>query len=142
MRFLMKTNYYQSIRLFKYRSTFFWYLTLVFACLVLPMIADSYMVSQFSFICIYAVAAVGLMLLTGFTGLISMGHAAFFAIGSYTSAILTSKGVPFLAALPAAGIMAAIAGIIIGRPILHLTGLYLAIATLGAAFIIEEILVR
>ena len=82
------------------------------------------------------------MLLTGFTGQISMGHAAFLAIGSYTSAVLTAKGVPFLLALPASGVTAALVGIVIGRPILHLTGLYLAIATMGAAFIIEEILVR
>ncbi|MBI9077475.1 MAG: branched-chain amino acid ABC transporter permease [Desulfatibacillum sp.] len=142
MRFLMKTDYYQDIRIFKYRSTFFWYVALIIGCLLLPKVVDEYLVSQFSFICIYAVAAVGLMLLTGFTGQISMGHAAFFAIGSYTSAILTSHGVPFLIALPASGLVAAIVGVIIGRPILHLTGLYLAIATMGAAFIIEEILVR
>ncbi|ACL01779.1 inner-membrane translocator [Desulfatibacillum aliphaticivorans] len=142
MRFLMKTDYYQDIRLFKYRSTFFWYLALVVGCLFLPKILDEYMLSQLTFICIYAVAGVGLMLLTGFTGQISMGHAAFLAIGSYTSAVLTAKGVPFLLALPASGVTAALVGIVIGRPILHLTGLYLAIATMGAAFIIEEILVR
>ena len=142
MRFLMKTNYYQDIRLFKFQSTFFWYLALIVGCLFLPKVLDEYLVSQLTFICVYAVAAVGLMLLTGFTGQISMGHAAFFAIGSYTSAVLTAKGLPFLLALPASGVMAAIVGIIIGRPILHLTGLYLAIATMGAAFIIEEILAR
>jgi branched-chain amino acid transport system permease protein len=138
----MKTDYYQDIRLFKYRSTFFWYLALVLGCVLLPKIIDEYMLSQLTFICIYAVAGVGLMLLTGFTGQISMGHAAFLAIGSYTSAVLTAKGVPFLLALPASGVTAALVGIVIGRPILHLTGLYLAIATMGAAFIIEEILVR
>jgi len=95
-----------------------------------------------TFICVYAVAAVGLMLLTGYTGQVSMGHAAFFAIGSYVSAILTSKGVPFLLSLPAAGVFAGAVGIIVGRPILHLTGLYLAIATMGFAFIVGEILVR
>ena len=142
MRFLMKTDYYQDIRLFKYKSTFFWYLALVAGCMLLPKILDEYMLSQLTFICIYAVAGVGLMLLTGFTGQISMGHAAFLAIGSYTSAVLTAKGVPFLLALPASGVTAALVGIVIGRPILHLTGLYLAIATMGAAFIIEEILVR
>jgi branched-chain amino acid transport system permease protein len=138
----MKTNYYQDIRLFEYRSTFFWYLALVIGCLILPLLLDEYLISQLTFICMYAVAAVGLMLLTGYTGQVSMGHAAFFAIGSYTSAILTSKGIPFILALPAAGILAGIVGIFIGRPILHLTGLYLAIATMGFAFIVDEILVR
>ncbi|MEE4352825.1 MAG: branched-chain amino acid ABC transporter permease [Desulfatiglans sp.] len=142
MRFLMKTDYYQDIQLFKYRSTFFWYLSLVMACLILPLLLDEYLLAQLTFICIYAVAAVGLMLLTGYTGQVSMGHAAFFAIGSYTSAILTSKGIPFVLALPTAGIMAGGVGIVIGRPILHLTGLYLAIATMGFAFIVDEILVR
>jgi branched-chain amino acid transport system permease protein len=142
MRFLMKTKYYQDIRLFKYRSTFFWYLVLVIALLMLPAILDDYLVSQLTFIAMYGVAAVGLMLLTGYTGQVSMGHAAFFAIGSYTTAILTAHGVPFILALPAAGIAAGIVGVCIGRPILHLTGLYLAIATMGFAFIIDEILVR
>jgi len=142
MRFIMKTNYYQDIRLFKYRSTFFWYLALVSGSLILPLLLDEYLISQLTFICMYAVAAMGLMLLTGYTGQVSMGHAAFFAIGSYTSAILTSKGVPFILALPAAGILAGVVGILIGRPILHLTGLYLAIATMGFAFIVDEILIR
>ena len=142
MRFVMKTHYVQDIRLFKYRSTFFWYLALVIGCFILPRVLDDYLISQMTFICVYAVAAVGLMLLTGYTGQVSMGHAAFFAIGSYVSAILTSKGVPFLISLPAAGVFAGAVGIIIGRPILHLTGLYLAIATMGFAFIVGEILVR
>jgi len=142
MRFVMKTRYVQDIRLFKYRSTFFWYLALVLGCLFLPRVLDDYLISQMTFICVYAVAAVGLMLLTGYTGQVSMGHAAFFAIGSYVSAILTAKGVPFLLSLPAAGILAGAVGIIVGRPILHLTGLYLAIATMGLAFIVNEILVR
>jgi len=142
MRFVMKTHHVQDIRLFKYRSTFFWYLALVIGCFILPRVLDDYLISQMTFICVYAVAAVGLMLLTGYTGQVSMGHAAFFAIGSYVSAILTSKGVPFLISLPAAGVFAGAVGIIIGRPILHLTGLYLAIATMGFAFIVGEILVR
>lgn len=142
MRFLMKTRYYQDICLFKYRSTFFWYLALVVGCALLPLVLDDYLISQMSFICLYGVAAVGLMLLTGYTGQVSMGHAAFFAIGSYASAILTTKGIPFLVALPIAGCLAGVLGIIIGRPILHLTGLYLAIATMGFAFINEEVIVR
>ena len=95
MRFLMKRNYNQDIRLFKYRSTFFWYLALIIGCSLLPLVLDDYLTSQLSFICMYSIATVGLMLLTGYTGQISMGHAAFFGIGAYTSAILTSKGYLF-----------------------------------------------
>jgi len=142
MRFLMKRNYYEDIRLFKFRSTFFWYLALVIGCFLIPLVLDDYLISQLTFICMYSIAAVGLMLLTGYTGQISLGHAAFFAIGSYTSAILAGKGVPFLVALPAAGAVAAVVGIFIGLPALRLTGLYLAIATMGFAFIVDEVLVR
>jgi branched-chain amino acid transport system permease protein len=90
----------------------------------------------------YSVATVGLMLLTGYTGQVSMGHAAFFGIGAFTSAILSSKGVPFVLALPSAGLLAGVVGIFIGLPALRLSGLYLAIATMGFGFIVEEILVR
>ncbi|MBC8177014.1 MAG: branched-chain amino acid ABC transporter permease [Desulfobacteraceae bacterium] len=142
MRFLMKRNYNQDIQLFKYRSTFFWYLALIIGCCLLPLVLDDYITSQLSFICMYSIATVGLMLLTGYTGQISMGHAAFFGIGAYTSAILTSKGVPFLLALPTAGLLAGFIGIFIGLPALRLSGLYLAIATMGFGFIVDEVLVR
>lgn len=142
MRFIMKRNYYQDIRLFKHLSTFLWYLALVVGIGLLPFVLDDYFLSQFTFIFIMGIGALGLMLLSGYTGQISLGHAAFFAIGSYTSAILTAKGVPFLLALPAAGVMAGALGIIVGLPALRLAGLYLAIATMGFAFIVEEVLVR
>jgi branched-chain amino acid transport system permease protein len=142
MRFLMKTNYYEDIRLFKYKSTFFWYLVLVSLCLLMPLILNDYFLSQLSFICMYSIASVGLMLLTGYTGQVSMGHAAFFGIGAYTSAVLTNNGLPFVVALPCAGILAGLVGIIIGLPALRLAGLYLAIATMGFGFIVEEVMVR
>ena len=142
MRFLMKTDYYEDIRLFKYRSTFFWYLALVILCLLMPLIFNDYIVSQLSFICMYSIASVGLMMLTGYTGLVSMGHAAFFGIGAYASAILTNNGLPFFLALPCAGLIAGLVGIVIGLPALRLAGLYLAIATMAFGFIIEEVMVR
>lgn len=84
------------------------------------------------------VLAVSLNLVTGFTGQLSLGHAAFMGIGAYTSAILTLKaGLPFIAALLIGGIVAAIFGIIIGIPTLRLKGDYLAIATLGFGEIIR-----
>jgi branched-chain amino acid transport system permease protein len=90
----------------------------------------------------YALITMGLSLLLGYTGQISLGHAAFFGIGAYTSAILTAKGVPFLLALPAAGLLAGVVGIFIGLPALRLSGLYLAIATMGFGFIVEEAMAR
>jgi len=142
MRFVMKKDYYEDIRLFKYRSTFFWYAALIAGCCLVPLVLDDYLISQLTFICMYSIATVGLMLLTGYTGQISLGHAAFFAIGAYTSAILTLKGLPFVLALPAAGLLAGLVGLLIGLPALRLSGLYLAIATMGFSFIVDEILVR
>jgi len=142
MRFIMKLNYDEDLRLFRYRSTFFWYLALVLGLLILPALLDNYFISLLNFIAIYSIASIGMMLLTGYTGQVSLGHAAFLAMGSYTSAILTIKGWPFLVALPLSGIFAALVGIVIGLPALRLSGLYLAIATMGFAFIVDEILVR
>ncbi|UCG39582.1 MAG: branched-chain amino acid ABC transporter permease, partial [bacterium] len=87
---------------------------------------------------IYIIGAHGLNILTGFTGQISLGHGAFMGVGAYASAILTVKGgVPFWIALPLAGLITAMVGMVFGIPSLRLKGLYLAIATMAAQFIIE-----
>lgn len=85
---------------------------------------------------IYIVGAHGLNLLTGFTGQISLGHGAFMGVGAYTAGILANAGVPHIVALPAAGLMTAAVGMIFGVPSLRLRGLYLAIATMAAQFIL------
>ena len=83
----------------------------------------------------------GLNLLIGYTGQISLGHGAFLAIGAYTSGLLTGKlGIPFLLSLPISGLMAALLGMIVGIPSLRLKGLYLALGTLAFAFIVEYVL--
>ena len=88
---------------------------------------------------IFAIAGVGLMLLAGYTGLISLGHAAFLGIGAYVNAVLLQQGVPFLITLPAAGLFTAICGAAIGRPTLRMSGLYLAIATLSFGGIVGTV---
>ena len=142
MRFLFQTDYDQDIRLFKDGGTVFWYSILGVALLLVPLILDEYFLLQMSFVLIYVVAGVGLMILTGYTGQISLGHAAFFAAGAYTEAILINAGVPFLISLPIAGLFSGVVGILIGLPALRLAGIYLAIATLAFGFIAEEILAR
>lgn len=142
MRFIFKTRYEQDIQLFKHGGSVFWYALLVVALLTAPLVLDRYLMSQATFVFIYAIAGIGLMLLSGYTGQISLGHAAFFAVGSYTEAILLAKGVPFLISLPISGLLAGAVGIVIGLPALRLAGIYLAIATLAFAFIVEEILAR
>ncbi len=92
---------------------------------------------------IFAIGAIGLTLLTGFTGQISLGHAAFMAIGAYASAILTQPGrLPFLLALPLAGLVAFAFGTAVGLPSLRIKGLYLAIATLAFQFLTEYAIIH
>lgn len=87
------------------------------------------------------VGAVGLMIVTGFTGQISLGHAAFLAIGAYTAAALgTHLGIPFWLLVPAAGLAAAAVGVLVGPFALRLKGLYLAIVTLGLIFLVNHVL--
>ncbi len=101
-------------------------------------IIDSYLQLNIFLVGINIILAVGLNLITGFTGQFSLGHAAFMSIGAYTSAVLTAKlGQPYILAILASGIMAAISGILIGIPTLRLKGDYLAIATLGFGEIIR-----
>ena len=101
-------------------------------------IIDSYLQLNIYLIGINIILAVGLNLITGFTGQFSLGHAAFMSIGAYTSAVFTAKlGQPFIVAILVSGVMAAFAGILIGIPTLRLKGDYLAIATLGFGEIVR-----
>ena len=142
MRFVFKTNYDQDIRLFRHGGQVFWYGLLALALLIAPSLLPEYYLSQLTFICIYSIVGVGLMLLTGYTGQVSLGHAAFLAIGAYTEAVLVANGVPFVWSIVAAVALAGLAGIAIGLPALRLSGIYLAIATMAFGFIVVEVLTR
>ena len=142
MRFIFKTSYRQDIRLYRHGGDIFWYGLLILALLVAPAVLDVYYIGELTLMAIFAIAGVGLMLLTGYTGQISLGHAAFFGVGAYTEAVLIEAGWPFLLSFPTAGLFAGAVGVAIGLPALRLTGLYLAIATLAFAFIVEEVLAR
>lgn len=89
-----------------------------------------------------AIAALGLNILVGFTGQISIGHAAFFGFGAFASALLVEHHVPVPVAIWGAGLMTAVVGLIFGAPAARLKGLYLAIATLAAQFILEDFFAR
>ena len=119
-----------------------WYLVLLLLLLAAPFVLGAYATSLTSFVFTYAIVGVGLMLLVGFTGQMSLGHAAFFAVGAYAEAVLQTHGWPFVASAPAAVLLAGLAGIVIGLPALRLTGIYLAIATMSFNFIVEEVLAR
>jgi branched-chain amino acid transport system permease protein len=108
--------------------------------LLAPIGLDEYWIFILTMIGINAIVAIGLNLLTGCAGQISLGHAAFLAIGAYSSAYITSKvALPFPLTMIACGLIAALIGLVVGIPALRLTGLYLAIATMGFAFIIEKV---
>ena len=138
MRFLFKTHYQQDLRLFKHSGQVFWYGLLLLGLVAAPWVFPDYFVSQLVFIWIYSVVGLGLMLLTGYTGQVSMGHAAFLAIGAYSEAYLQKLGLPFLLSLPSAALIAGVSGVVIGLPALRVKGMYLAIATMSFGFIVEE----
>ncbi|MCA0249270.1 MAG: branched-chain amino acid ABC transporter permease [Proteobacteria bacterium] len=142
MRFIFKTDYDQDIRILKHGGYWWSYGILLAVLAALPFFVGSYLQSQVVFVLIYAIVGVALMILTGFTGQASLGHAAFLAIGAYTAGYLQSLGVPFIVYFPAAAILTGIVGAMVGFPALRLTGIYLVIATIAFAFIVEEILAR
>ncbi len=142
MKFIKKVTYKQDIRLFKDGSYVFWYGLLGVGLLFAPLFFGEYYIQQLTFVCIYGLAGVGLMLLSGFTGLISLGHAACLGAGAYTAAILNAQGVDFILVLMAAAFITALLGAVIGLPALRHHGLYLAIATLAFAFIVTEVFQR
>jgi branched-chain amino acid transport system permease protein len=110
----------------------------VFFFAILPLSVHEYYLSIVNLISISVVGALGLNILVGYTGQISIGHGAFMSVGAYTAANLAVRlGWPFWLSLPAGGLMAAAVGVIVGIPSLRIKGIYLAIATLAAQFIIE-----
>lgn len=114
-----------------------------FLFIVAPFITSSYILYILNMIGITAIAAIGLNILVGYTGQISLGHGAFIGVGAYSAAILaTTCNLPFLLTLPLAGITTALVGMIFGIPSGRLKGLYLTIATLAGQFIIEYVLLH
>ena len=130
MRFLFKTGYAQDIALFKHGGQRFWYALLLAALVSAPWLFPEYWLAQLTFVLIYGIVGLGLMLLAGFTGLFSIGHAAFLGVGAYTEAVLVNHGVPFPIALAAAAALSAAVGVVVGLPALRVEGIYLGIATM------------
>ena len=110
----------------------------VLAFVIVPLVLDEYYLSIFNLISVAIVGALGLNILVGYTGQVSIGHGAFMSVGAYTAANLAVRlGAPFWISLPLGGLMAALIGAIVGVPSLRIKGLYLAIATLAGQLIIE-----
>ena len=142
MRFLFKTDYAQDIRLAKHGGHVFWYGLLLAFLFAAPWLVPDYWLAQLTFVLIYGIVGLGLMLLAGYTGLFSIGHAAFLGVGAYAEAVLVNHGVPFPIALVFAATLSAAVGVVVGLPALRVKGIYLGIATIATAFIVQEVLAR
>jgi branched-chain amino acid transport system permease protein len=139
----MKRDYYEDVRLFSSGVNLFWFLILVLFLAAFPFLFKNYYVYVANYVAINVLVAIGLNLLVGYTGQISLGHAGFFAIGAYGTLILMAKlHVPFLISLPAAGLISALFGFLLGFPALRLEGPYLSIATLGFGLTITRVIGR
>jgi branched-chain amino acid transport system permease protein len=142
MRFVFKTSYGQDLGLFRDGVQRNWYLGLLAGLLVLPMLVPTYLVDV-SLVLIYGLAGLSLMVLAGYTGLVSLGHAAFLGIGAYAHVYFAQNlGLPWLLAVVLAAVLTAAAGVLVGLPALRMTGVYLTIATLAFALIIQEVFVQ
>lgn len=110
---------------------------------VCPLILDTYWTDVLNNVGLYAILALSLNVILGLAGLFHMGHAAFYAVGAYTTAILnTVYGVPVLWTMPVAGLLAGIFAALVARPIIHLRGDYLLIVTIGMVEIVRIALIN
>ena len=117
------------------------FLVLLAIALILPALLKNFVVFQLTQTMVYAIAILGLNLLTGFNGQFSLGHSAFYAVGAYTAAIMMEHmGVGYVWTLPVAGVICFILGFLFGLPALRLEGVYLALATFALAAATPQIL--
>jgi len=137
----MKRAYYEDIELFKSGTILFWTIVFLIVLFTFPLYLSDYSLYLLSLIMVYIIVSVGLNILVGSTGQISLGHAGFFAIGAYaTVLIMTKLQIPFFVAIIAAAFIAAFFGFILGLPALRLEGPYLTIATLAFGLAIMHII--
>ena len=129
------------MKIFHGKWVWLWSALLVVALVLLPFLVKNYRVFQFNLVLVYAVAILGLNILTGFNGQISLGHGAFYAFGAYTAAIMMDKmGAPYWTTLPVAGALCFAFGFLVGFPALRLAGHYLALATFALALAVPQLL--
>jgi branched-chain amino acid transport system permease protein len=137
----MKRDYYEDIQLFTSGVVVFWFAAFMVFLAAFPFLFKNYYVYVANYMAINIITVVGLNLLVGYTGQISLGHSGFFAIGAFLTVVLIGKlNVPFVLALPAAALIAALFGFVLGLPALRLEGPYLAIATLGFGLTITQVI--
>ncbi|MFQ5650026.1 MAG: branched-chain amino acid ABC transporter permease [bacterium] len=139
----MKRDYYEDVQFLNSTAKTVWFGLLMIALCGFPFIASDYAIYIVNYIAINVIVVLGLNLLVGYTGQVSLGHAGFMAIGAYATVLLMIRlHVPFLLALPAAGLLSAAFGFLLALPALRLEGPYLAIATLGFGLALTQIIGR
>ncbi len=141
MRIHFKTGYGQDIRLFEDSREAVQNALLILAAVSAPWWLDEYMLGEVTYVLIWILAGLGLMILAGHTGQPSLGHGAFLACGAYMEVILLEAGVPFVLSLPLAGLFAGVVGAVVAIPALRMSGIYLAIATLAFGIMTEDIII-
>ncbi len=142
MHVAFKTGYLQDIRLIGDRRTGFKYGLLIAVAVMAPFLLDDFMIGEATTIVIWAIAGMGLMVLTGHAGQVSLGHAVFLAVGCYAHALLMAHAaLPFPLAFLLAGMLTGLAGVLVAVPALRLHGIYLAIATLALSMLTEDIII-
>ncbi|MEP5231800.1 branched-chain amino acid ABC transporter permease [Alcanivorax sp.] len=134
-----KSRYDDDINLFEGRWHLAQYAILAALLLAAPWVLGSYYLGELTAVLVWSLAGLGLMLISGHTGQVSLGHAAFMAIGAFTNLALMQRGWHFIPALLASAVTSGVAGAIIARPILRMSGIYLAIATLALSIILEDV---
>ncbi len=133
-----KASYKEDMKIFSTVWSKFWLSILLIGIMILPFITNEYVLHIASLCGIFIIGAIGLNILSGNTGQISLGHGAFMAIGAYCTAILSNIiNLPFFILIPISGIIAGVIGTIIALPALRLKGLYLAMVTFAFFYIVE-----
>jgi branched-chain amino acid transport system permease protein len=138
MRFHYDISYRDSHALLRYAPGRTAYAVLLVLLLAVPWVLPKYYVGEMSYLFIMCIASLGLMVLVGYTGQVSLGHSAFLAIGAYAHSILLAKGVPFPLAMALASCLTGLVGLVIGLPAIRVSGLYLAMVTLAFAILTEH----
>ncbi len=140
MRFHYDTSYRDSQALLRYPVGRIAYAVLLLILLAIPWLLPRYYVGEMSYLFIMCIASLGLMVLVGYTGQVSLGHSAFIAIGAYSHTWLLSQGLPLPLAMCLAVAMTGAVGLVIGLPAIRVSGLYLAMVTLAFAILTEHVI--
>lgn len=134
-------DHYADVRLFRGRGAWIRFLVLLLALAIVPFVVPGYQVFTLNYMAVFVIVGLGMNILVGDTGQISLGHAGFLAIGAYSTVLLmTELHLPFLIALPTGGVISAAFGFLLGLPAVRLEGPYLAIATLAFGLAVTQII--